>query len=273
MGNCCDTRGHNTDNEAENLIRESIGLLKIRKFEYSEFYTIVSEAINISMLDIEPSTLSKWITKEIYEKIVNERLINGTSNSIIDNVDFIENQKLSCLNYEELFKKSDSGGVYNNFFFFIIAYTKLNSQSKYEKIKAIEKFIQKTNRVLNFSTLTEFLKKYLDVLLYEITNHFHYSGDIAENKYLNTNYSALIKRMFNKDNVAEFSTNVIKSCGNIVGGQMYTTGVNISNNFVNKNQMRKFFSDNSYLLDIFELRENFFITFRDRDVITFTDEA
>jgi hypothetical protein len=290
MGNCCCTKETLTDNDAENLIRESILLLNTQKLEFEELDEKISEIIGISLIEIHPTDTIKWITRDKYLQILNNILINDKFD---DTMDFSTLQKLACLSYEDI-NFSNNTSQSNNFLLWVLANVHYinNSKTRLEKVKLVEKIILNSDKMLTFKTFKKFLTNYLMVNLLYITQNFRQcaEGPMENDKEnLHRDFRYLIDDIFNLENVISYINELIgKMKDKILRNSVSFAKVNfseepasstesfvlktsesneklfsssISNEFLKRSHLQKFFNENFYLLNIIELRDNFFNTF------------
>lgn len=295
MGNCCCTKESLTDNDAENLIRESILLLNTQKLEFEDLDEKISEIIGISLIEIHPTDTIKWITRDNYLKILNNILI---SDNFDDTMDYSTFQKLACISYEDINNKYNSSQL-NNFLLWVLANVHYlnNSKTRLEKVKLIEKIILNSDKMLTFKTFKKFLTNYLLVNLLYVTQNFRQCTEGPMNndrENLQKDFRFLINDIFNLENVncyinelidkmrdkilrnsvtfakVNFNEEPASSTENYVlktsESKENLTSSSISNEFLKRSHLQKFFNENFYLLNIIELRENFYNTYNVKSV-------
>jgi hypothetical protein len=250
MGNCCDSRG-TTDNESENFIREIILTLKLRKYNLEEAEQIITEHIDVSLLDIENNPL-KWITKEKYDKLMENHFIE------IDNKNINEIQKLACIIYNDILSTGDK-----NFHFtllmWLLSQLKSASFNKDDKIKLIQQIILKSDKILTFNTFGKFLRNYLEIILIKITHNFIDCMEINSSDEKRKSYQQLITQVYNKVNLEIYYKRLMDKMNKIViNRRSMLLGKDISNEYLKEIQISTFFKENEFLLDMVEVRHNFF---------------
>jgi hypothetical protein len=279
MGNCCCTKENLTDNNAENLIRESILLLNTQKYDFEELDEKIKVVIGINLLDVIPSDTLKWITRDNYVKILNNIFLNEKFD---DYFDFSTFQKLACVSYEDISDKAQN--KCNNFLLWILANLRYinSSQSRLDKIKLIENVILATDKMLTYQTFKKFLTNYLLVNLYYVTQNFRQCADgtLDNDRDLSKDFVYIIDDVFNLENVTNYTKGLIEkmkdrvlrssvsfSKTNFNEEPAFTDGPRsslntfsncISNEFLKRSHLQKFFNENFYLLNVIELRDNFY---------------
>jgi hypothetical protein len=271
MGNCCDARTILSDNDAENLIRESILLLRIRKFDLEEVEEIFTAEIGLSLIEIK-NNITKWITKEKYEKLVSDDLVNSNckiSHHLIHFNNIVQNQRCVTLNYNE---QAEGKGFHISLALWLIPLIKNTPQSRIEKVKFIEQIILKSDEILTFSTFNKFLSRYLEICLIKITHNFYESEDIQNDYDLKKQYQKLINQVYTKENVDNYKKKLMENVSlNIVLRNSMLKNKDISNEFIKRSHIKLFFDENPFLLDIIELRENFYDIYT-KKIISYINE-
>lgn len=249
MGNCCDSKGSLTDNTAENLIRNTIAILKIRKFHIEEIERVLKDLLGVSLFDIELNP-HKWIPMSTYNKLVDDYFLSDEQITSSRMEDCTLAQRSVCVAYN----KNDKD-FHFNLLMWIMSLVKSNRS---DKIKMIKKVILRTQTVLTFNTLRRFLIFYLNLLLVKTTNNFevcdqiHCEDEIKKDFYMLTN-------VYNKSNINDFVDKLMGRMKKIViKGNRKLNDEDICNEFLKESHLRLFFEENFFLLDMLELRNEFY---------------
>jgi len=256
MGNCCEVNSTLTDNQAENLIRECLTNLKIRKYGFEEFDEVITYMFKVSLVEISSDSIPKWISFKNYTEILDTHVFRTLNQSISESSHI--GQKYTCPTYQEI--SLDENKLF--FFFWAIALTK--TKSKTEKVKAIEKIITSNFNMLTISTFKNFLTAYLNFVLVKLTNNFDECEIISKIPEIRGAHRRLVNKIFNVQNLENYVNEKIE---NIVRNYMLKKRDSLDNGkykeeygneFLNFNLLINFFRENSFLLDVLELRNHFY---------------
>ena len=256
MGNCCNINTSTTDNEAENFIRECLTNLKIRRYGYSEFDEVIINLSKVPLVEICSDSISKWISNENYINILENNVLRSMNTSISEAS--YSSQKCVCLNFREISQEENK----LFFFFWTLAMTKTKSTT--DKVAAIEKIIVSNFGMSTFSTFRKFLTEYFQLVLIKLTNNFEHSETISESQDINKAYKRLATKVYSNLNVESYVNslleNLLKNYLNKKRNSLDNTlnKEKFDNEFLNNNILLLFFRENNFLLDVFELRNNFY---------------
>jgi hypothetical protein len=261
MGNCCCTRLQRTDNNVENLIQETIHSLKIREENFETFDENIKHIINSSITDILPNEIHKWISSHSYDEILNSYILN------IDHNDGL--QIYACPNYENVVYNSLNRENKNYFILWLISHTKTNynSSGRRKKIKLIKNYIVKLYKVITFSSFEFFLKDYIYFNLFSITQNFNESQFIKNDNNLNEELSDLLNNVYRQENIEKFTNFLLSKMKDKLSRSSKKFGIeskkkDLSNEYLDEEKhLAKYFEENSLVLDILELRNEFFTKF------------
>jgi hypothetical protein len=255
MGNCCEAILMHTENDAENLIRESIYSLKIQHYSLNDIETGITDVLAIPLLEVKNS---KWITEEIYKKICSKFFIDENISQ-----EKKENQKSSILKYNDCL----DGKCFS---ICLAIWIVLNLDGKYfkDKVLFIEQIILKTDEILTCFTFKKFILRLIEISLFKITNNFITNRKIINENVLSISFEKLITNIFNRNNIEEYKQMHCdklkellfyrqKNDGDQIIG-LLDKNRNIENEFLKKNFIKQFFIENSYLLCPLGMREHFY---------------
>lgn len=225
MGNCCDHSKITTDNEAENLIRDTIINTKIFNMNIDDVKNITREEIGICIFDI-PTDYQKWITREIYNNLLNE--------FIYDN----ENQKLLLLDYEYT-------EFYSSFLIWLLSFINNDDNTKTDIVKEI---IIKSDLFISYGSFKKFLSNYLDIVLRRITENFIKSPDIYK---FRRDYDELINNIFTEVNISDYCERLYRKFLTM------TRKIDDQRDIVKIDSLKTFFRTYK-LLNILSVRDDFY---------------
>jgi hypothetical protein len=261
MGNCCCTRFQRTDNNVENLIQETIHSLKIRDENFENFDENIKHIINSSLTDILPNDIHKWIFQQNYDEILHNYILNNNYNE--------ELQIHACPTYENVVYNSLNRENKNYFILWLISHTKTNynSSGRKKKIKLIKNYIVKLYKVITFKSFEFFLKDYLYFNLFSITQNFVDSEYIKNDNTLNEELSDLLNNVYKVENIEKFTNYLLSKMRDKLSRSSKKFGIeskkkDVSNEYLDEEKhLAKYFEENSSILDILELRNEFFTKF------------
>lgn len=255
MGNCCEAILINTENDAENLIRESIQSLKIHKYSLTELETGLAEQLGIPLLEVKSS---KWITKEIYKNICLKYFIE---NNRLEDQELQDDQKSCLLKYND----SLDGKCFS---FCLAIWICSNLDRKYfkDKLYLVEEIILKSDEILTVLTFKKFILRLIEIALYKITYNFVSNKKIVSENILSLSYEKLINYIYNRKNIEDYKQNHIDKIKGLLLTKdsveddqlLLETNKNIENEFLKKKFIKHFFIENIHLLDALSIREHFY---------------
>ncbi len=251
MGNCCEcSSAGSSENLAEVLIKNSIKLLKIRNMYYQEFHDSIVEDFGMFITEVKnKNKMITFINEESYDKFINENIINYNHDQ-----NLIKNQKLSCVK----FNLSHLDGFGMNYILALWALANLSNDFE-SKMEFVFKIIKDTEKYLNFKNFSKFLLRYLRVNLNIVTKNFilseEYNTDLIIQKDLK-----ILNKLFSSVSLQRYVNKIMDSLKIVL--KMNNENLNladIENEFLSDSLITNFFSNNSNLLDIIQLRESVYI--------------
>lgn len=251
MGNCCEcASARSSENLAENLIRNSINQLQIRYMNYTEFHDLNIEQFGMFITEILNQNKSKFfLTKESYEKFINNKIINANLS-----VDSIRQQKHACLKYSENY--FDGLRINYAFSLWSLAHLQVDFESK---IEFLFKILKDTEKFVNFKTFYKFLFRYLRINLNLVTKNFLHCEDIMKDSLLYADLKTLNK-LFTSNLLEKFLNKVLDSLKiNLKMCNENLHSADIENEFLTEVMITSYFRNNSFLLDIIQLRESVYV--------------
>lgn len=228
MGNCCEHSKLTTDNEAENLIRETITNTKIYYLGIDDIKQLTHDEIGICIFDI-PSDYKKWITENAYYSLINDFIHDD------------ENQRLLLLDFEYT-------DFYSSLLMWILAFVSNNDDTKTEIVKEI---IIKSDIFLSNGSFKKFLSNYLDIVLRRITENFLRCQDIY--KFRN-DYDELVNHIYREDNISNYCDKVYRRFLSL------SKKNDDPNEIVKIETLRKFFKTYK-ILNIINVRDDFYMNY------------
>jgi hypothetical protein len=228
MGNCCEHSKITTDNEAENLIRETIINTKIYKMSIEDVKSITRDELGICIFDI-PTDYKKWITQEVYINLLNHLIYED------------ENQQLLLLDYEY-------PEFYSCLLIWILAFINENDHIKTEIVKDI---IIKSDLFISYGSFKKFLSNYLSIVLRRITENFIRSHDIFKYR---TDYDELINIIYREDNINNYTDKIYQKFLN------FTKKKDDPRDIVKLDSLRHFFRTYK-ILNILSVRDDFYMNY------------
>ncbi len=254
MGNiaCCQQKINyeEIDSKEEIYIRETIDYFSKRMIQNSKLKKLMKKNFSIILIDIEGNPMD-WISEQSYNNFIS-KIFDNTQNEL----------ELIKLEYKNTFKNlSITDYNENNFHIllslWLIGFAPSKTINDDEKIETIKNIIIKTSKYITFKTFSNFLMTFLELMLIEITYNFK--------KHNKKETASLLNNTFCNSHVNEYCKWLCWKMGKIITKNKKNMSWNskaISNEFINEEHLKKFFSKYPFLLKPNELRENFYNKYR-----------
>jgi hypothetical protein len=244
MGNCCEHPRSLTDNDVENLIRETIQTTKIYRMSLRDVEEVFVREIQVPLLDIE-GDFRKWINKDLYEDLTTQNFLDNRYD------DELANQKLLLLDYRDNYEGMSFKYIYA---MWLLAF--VNDDSISTKADLAHTIISKSERVSTFQTFRNFIYRYLDVVLYRVTWNFMQSPNVSES-ILKVQFDELVNNIYTKENIDNYAKALCHRFVKFIGKEG-SEERSLATEFILPVTLRQFFHKNYYLLDVVRLREDFY---------------
>jgi hypothetical protein len=256
MGNyCCEVKKSFTDNQAENLIRDTINIMKIRNNNIETIDDNFVLELGVNITEIKGNS-SRWLTKEIYNKLVNNYFINNDKNL---SSEIINNQRLAVVTFNDTL---DNKGF--NIFLALWVFSMADDNHS-NKIKFLEKIMLCGDEMLTYNTFKKFLHRYLEIILFKLTNNFLESESVSKDKEFATDYKILANKIFSKENIDEYKyIHYEKLNSYYIEKRGLDKDKDLTNEFMKVNMIKEFFEENSYLYDCIQIREDYFNIYKSK---------
>jgi len=236
-----------TENEAENMIRESLYSVKMRELDFEQFLNFIDTTIKVRTFDVLKN-LKKWITEEVYNQIIKELFLFETHS----HVKYSEYHRSLIINYNNTEEDRVFGLI---FLCWGISLCKNNST----KIECMFQLIKAFNASYNgvtYETFTNFLSTFLKInLLYftdQIKNCIRYPTLLSQFEDLH--------KIYNENNLQKLERQILNDTEILMKKQK---GINkiLKNESIDLEIIERLFEKHYYLLDCVELRNYFYIQY------------
>ena len=250
MGNveCCRQKQNfeHYEYKEEGFILEVFEYFSKKMVNNANLQEMIKKYFSIDLLDIEGEPLD-WITKQNYHDFISI-IFNQTSEKALQYI-ILEYNKIKYITIKDY--------TDNNFHLllaiWLIGISPPNTLSQEDKIEMIKNIILKCSKYITYLTFSKFLNAYLEMMLIELTFNFNLHN------FEDTTY--LLKKIYTSSHVKEYSkwlcwkmTKIItKNKKNIL-----SDNIAINNEFIKDEDLNFFFQKYSFLLNLIELRKNFF---------------
>lgn len=261
MGNqCCNQRGFLSDNNAENLILESMHYYRSKLKNQQEISQLIVDTFHTTLFDIEANPY-QWITQKLY----NTFLASIESNQNESNAFIPQNRKhIHQRIFQQCLYLSYADVNVTNYCYKDMFHIQLNiwlvgitNYPKAKKIQYIKRIVIKVSKINSYANFSKFLKTYLEIFLIELTQNYALCTEMNEENKVEMNQ--LVVSVYSWENVEDFNKYLMKRLKNIICMQKRQLKTeNIDNEYLSDDIFNQFFDENDYLLDSVELRITFY---------------
>lgn len=253
MGNnaCCATADLlEIDSPEERYIRETIKEFSSSLISSEDFEKVCSECFGLQLIEIEGDPL-EWVTNDSYDKFISQIYPKKKSHPEI-----LKYMKLPYGKIE-VSQKEYKGNYHLLLLMWIIGITKEKTISKKDKKELIKQIINKATKVITFNNFFKFLFTFFEIMLVEVTMNFR--------DYNYKEISGLVTQTYNVQNINTYVENLRNGMFEIIReNKKQITKSTIQNDFINDELLEKFFEKYKFLLDVIELRDDFYNHFSSR---------
>lgn len=262
MGNqCCNQRGYLSDNNAENLILESMHFYRSKLKNQKEISQLIVDTFHTTLFDIDANPY-QWITPNLYNAFLNsietkqadkDSMFTSSNRRQINQMAF---QQCLYLNYADV---NVSNTNYKDMFHILlnIWLIGITTYPKIKKLQYIKRIILKVSKINSYGNFGNFLKTYFEIFLIELTQNYAFSEEM--NKENRVEMNQLVVSVYSWENVEDFNKYLMKKLKTIIClKKRQLRSENIDNEFLTDYIFNQFFDENDYLLDPVELRINFY---------------
>lgn len=242
MGVCCGEKNFRIENEIEKQISEALSGLRIQKYDWSKINAWLDGKIGISLLEVED--FQKWVTEDIYLEFVNQRILVTDSQEL-----YLQEQLVPS--YSQIIKQKKPS-VY------LVSWMLSLLKGQQKKVMLVDSIIKTDYEIVNFSTFRRFLSGYLTYNLLTITENLTNLLKNSENK---ADYDE-IKETYTLVKLEHFLGALMNQMKNILVLKHRSIKIgNLEHEFVNIEDLTLFFKENDFVLEVLELREEFFVRY------------